>query len=242
MSSPGPSETRYDLYFVLFGIPIRVHPLFWLVAVFLGMQVGDLFALLAWVLAVFIAILVHEMGHALVMRSFGYYPSITLYGLGGMTHYGMRTIGRRSPGTAGRIAITAAGPAAGFLFAGILGLVLVLLRKPVIVATGFPFGIYLFAQLDSPWMGQLVNYLFFVTIGWGILNLLPVLPLDGGQIVRELWTSVDPHWGAWRTVQLSFLVAVAIAVLAALQGSFFLAILFGYMAFVNYQALRGPWI
>ena len=70
--------------------------------------------------AFFLGILCHELGHALVMRSYGYFPWITLYGLGGMASYD------RPHGSSGQwadswrqIFISAAGPLAGFLVAGV---------------------------------------------------------------------------------------------------------------------------
>lgn len=240
MSSLDPHETPYDIYFLLFGIPVRIHPFFWLVAVFLGLHAGDLFALLAWVLAVFIAILVHEMGHALMMRAFGFYPSITLYGLGGYTRYGMRAVGTLPPRAGGRILITAAGPGAGFLFATALAISLAMLGVPISVRVGPPIGVYVFAELTSPWLNAFVGYLFFTSIAWGVLNLLPVLPLDGGQIIQELLSLREPNWGLFRAAQISFVVAAAVALWAVMSGSFFLAILFAYLAYSNYQGLVGP--
>ena len=68
-----PPRTGGDLNFQLFGIPVRVHPLFWLIAVLLGIS-GDPqpAEILLWVVAVFVSILVHELGHALTMRAFGH--------------------------------------------------------------------------------------------------------------------------------------------------------------------------
>src|SRR6202011_2917389 len=106
-----PPATQADLHFALFGIPVRVHPMFWLMAVLLGanMTAGRPDLMFFWVLAVFLSILVHELGHALVIRSFGSQPWITLYGMGGLaSHAATRT----DPGT--HILISLAGPGAGF--------------------------------------------------------------------------------------------------------------------------------
>lgn len=240
MNSFQPRETPYDLYFSLFGIPVRVHPLFWVVAAFLGISSPDLFALVGWIIAVFIAVVVHELGHALVMRAFGYFPRITLYGLGGYTEYGMRDVFTRPPGPWGRILMLVGGPGAGFLLAAILACSIMIAGRPVVVSLGFPLGLYVFTDLGSPWITETVNSLFFVTIGWGILNLLPVLPLDGGQIARELLGLRNPSWGLVRAAQISFLVGAGVAFWAALSSNFFLAVLFGYLAYSNYQLLAGP--
>src|SRR5262249_21254431 len=109
-----PPRTPYDLRFHLFGIPVRVHPLFWLVALVLGMggkaEPADM---IMWVGVVFVSIVVHEMGHALAARAHGWEPWITLYGMGGLASYQPTYYSPRS-----RILITLAGPMAGFVFAG----------------------------------------------------------------------------------------------------------------------------
>ena len=64
-----PPRTQWDLHFPLFGFPVRVHPFFWAVALLMGFRSSPrLIDLLLWVAAVFLAILVHELGHAIVMR------------------------------------------------------------------------------------------------------------------------------------------------------------------------------
>ncbi|MGQ9505699.1 MAG: site-2 protease family protein [Thermogutta sp.] len=240
MSYFDPHETPYNIRFLLFGIPVRVNPFFWLVAVFLGLHLENLFELLAWVLAVFIAILVHEMGHALMMRAFGFYPLITLYGLGGYTSYVMRGVGMLPPFSGERILITAAGPGVGFLFAAALAISLALLGVPISVMVGPPIGVYVVAELTSPWLNAFIGYLFFTCIAWGILNLLPVLPLDGGEIMQELLSLRKPTWGLFHAARISIVVAAAVALWAVISGSFFLAILFAYLAYSNYQRLAGP--
>ena len=79
-----PPESQYDLHFSLLGIPVRVHPYFWLVSVLMGWNQGDAKLALLWVAAVFVSILVHEMGHALVIRYYGWSPRVTLYSFGGL--------------------------------------------------------------------------------------------------------------------------------------------------------------
>ena len=58
-----PPPTQYDLRFAIAGIPVRVHPLFWLITILFGFS-ADLIQLLIWVFVVFVSILVHELGHA----------------------------------------------------------------------------------------------------------------------------------------------------------------------------------
>jgi Zn-dependent protease len=85
-----PSETLGEARFRLFGFPVRVHPLFWLVMALFGIGLiesrdglGVLQEMLLWTVAAFLSILLHELGHAFVMRRYGFESSITLYGFGG---------------------------------------------------------------------------------------------------------------------------------------------------------------
>ena len=105
-----PSPSQGDLHFSLLNIPVRVHPMFWLMGLILGSGGSrGLQPVVLWVVAVFVSVLVHEMGHALVIRALGVQPWITLYGMGGLTsHQG----GRFRPQT--QILVSLAGPAAGF--------------------------------------------------------------------------------------------------------------------------------
>lgn len=117
LSDPG--TTRYDLRFSVLGIPVRVHPMFWLVGALLGSGAGPQLGVIAiWIGCLFVSILVHELGHALAARSFGWPPDIVLHGFGGFARYspGFGYTRRRA------IWISFAGPLAGFgLFAIVFG-------------------------------------------------------------------------------------------------------------------------
>ena len=117
LNEPAPSPA--DIHFSLLRIPVRVHPMFWLMGLILGSSGFDaeqsMRPILVWLLAMFVSVLVHEMGHALVMRALGVQPWITLYGMGGLTsHQG----GRFQPLM--QILVSLAGPVAGFALAGIV--------------------------------------------------------------------------------------------------------------------------
>src|SRR5438132_1680348 len=100
----------------MFGIPMRVHPTFWLFMAFLGWQYINIGVgyLLLWVVCGFVSILVHELGHAFMGMAFGRPASIVLYTLGGfaMGDYHLANRGQR-------IAIYFAGPGAGFVLYGL---------------------------------------------------------------------------------------------------------------------------
>ena len=71
-----------QMRFTLAGFPVQIHWSFFLVAALLGFS-RDLYVLLVWMGVVFVSVLLHEMGHALVGRRFGMHPEIFLYAMGG---------------------------------------------------------------------------------------------------------------------------------------------------------------
>lgn len=187
-------------HFSLFGIPVRIGFGFWIMSIMLGMQ-GGLKSAMTWALVVFVSVMLHELGHALVARAFGARPSITLHALGGLTHHGVRFSRPRS------ILVALAGPFAGFV-----------LGFAVLFAT-------LHRTLPDA-QRTLVDMVLFVNIGWGIMNLMPVLPLDGGHVLRDL---LGPK-RAFASAAISALVGLGIAVLALVKfgaGGVFVAFIFG---------------
>ena len=86
-------------HFRIFGVPVRVEPFFVIVAVLFGMQLEPLWIVFAWVLITFVAVLVHELGHAFTYRAFGQRSAVVLHGFGGFTiptGGGRRTLSRGS--------------------------------------------------------------------------------------------------------------------------------------------------
>jgi stage IV sporulation protein FB len=218
-----PPRSKYDLHFSLLGIPVRIHPMFWLVALILGSNRQDVGSVFSWIIAVFLGILVHELGHALAMRAYGFYPWITLYGMGGLTSHdqGYRVHSKGSE-PLGQILICLAGPAAGFLLAAIVILVIHL--------TGGP---------TNPRVANLISSVLFICIVWGAVNLLPIYPLDGGQIAREVFLLFSTRNGILYSLLLSIVAAIGMAIVGiGLWASFFVALLFGYLAFTNYMTLQ----
>ncbi len=215
-------STPYDLQFSLLGIPVRVIPWFWLMAVVLGyssIHIGPEY-LLTWVAIVFVSILVHEMGHALVAATSGYPPRIVLYHFGGLAMFTPRDNYSRGRS----ILISLAGPCAGFLFAG---LIYAFVRAGVIG----PFR----EGLSLPYFA--VKQLLYVNVWWGLLNLLPVLPLDGGNICRDVCTSINARQGERWATFIAIVIAAGVALYAFQLQQTYIAVMFGLMAYQNYELL-----
>src|SRR5437879_6589053 len=116
-----PGHTPYDLHFVVFGIPVRVHPMFWLVAAIMGFhnlnRENGLTLIAVWMACMFVSILIHEMGHVIVGQLCGSHGHIVLYAFGGLA-IGSNQLADRWQ----RIAVCFAGPLAQFLLLGLVGL------------------------------------------------------------------------------------------------------------------------
>ena len=247
-----PPPTRYDLRFSLAGIPIRVHPLFWLMSILIGGLTRDLVFIVIWIVAVFVSILVHELGHAIAMRIFAQPSRIVLHIMGGLTiPEASPFIGRWATVTQSptqEIVISLAGPGAGFLLAGLV-LAAAALAGGTVYMTAL-FGILPLPGAFLPTGGRIVNQfvgaMLWINAFWGFVNLMPVLPLDGGNVARHILVRVDPVDGLRKSLWLSVIAGVIAAVAGViLFGSFYIAFLFGALAFESYQQLQGqsgrPW-
>lgn len=215
-----PAETPYDLRFQLLGIPVRVHPMFWLVTALLGSGGGnlDLPAIAVWVVCVFVSILVHEFGHGLMARLLGYPASIVLFGMGGLCYSASE---RQGPWQ--RLAVLISGPGAGFLFVGSLFLGLLIAGGPSL----------------SPLGKEVISNLFVINIFWGILNLFPIWPLDGGQMTGVVLSMLNRRKGMTWAHAISVVTAGLLAAFFMIKfRSLFTTIFFAYFAFTNYQMLQ----
>src|SRR4051812_28679543 len=93
------------------SIPLRVQGWFVMTAVMLGgMNERDPAKLALWVAIVFVSVVVHELGHAMMGKAFGLVPRIDLHGMGGTTSFQESPEGAaQALGTGRRVAISVAG-------------------------------------------------------------------------------------------------------------------------------------
>jgi len=171
-----PPPTRFDLRFSVAGIPVRVHPLFWVIAVLFGYSSSSISGLLGWVIAIFVSITIHELGHALAMRRYGQDSQIILHMAGGLTVPESISWGGRYASVAisanQQILISLAGPFAGFLFAALLLIISIPLGGVIIPNFIFGFIPFPYILFPSGWeiLTSFFMSLLWVNIFWGLVS------------------------------------------------------------------------
>lgn len=194
-----------------------IQPWHWVLLAFIGGALGidsteALLRVALFVLAGFLSILVHEFGHALTGQRFGAKPQIVLHGLGGFAVFPNARFTRKQ-----HFFVIAGGPAIQI----VLGfLALALLQSEVLPDTEIKI---------------FVRALAFVSIFWALLNLVPVNPLDGGQMLQ---TILGPS-----RIALSLKISIAAAVLSAIAvyylfGGFIFPLFVLFLAYQNFQLLQ----
>jgi Zn-dependent protease len=231
-----PNRTPYDLSFRLFGTPVRIAPWFWLVSVIFGWRYvtdpnGGPVYLLFWVACVFVSILLHEFGHVWAGKAFGSDGSIVLYSFGGLA-VGSNDLRQRWQ----RIVVSLAGPGIQLALYGALRLAEYRMGEK--------------AWDTMPILAQnFLGMLMEVNLLWPLFNLVPVWPLDGGMVCREVSLSLSRPHGLQISLRISVGVALFLAIhaIAARFGEFriphlptgmYIALLFGALAFESYQLLQ----
>jgi stage IV sporulation protein FB len=191
MHSPEPRPTRWELRWRMFGADIRVHPLFWASSAVTGVRYyqhpedGGFGVFVFWMIAVFLSLLLHEFGHVFTARLFGVRGDIVLSGLGGRM-LGLGELKRCWQ----RLVVLLAGPLTTFLFFGVLQAI-----------TWIPFP----GWREPIGMGMVI--LVHINFWWGLLNVLPLWPLDGGQMAAELGEALLGRRGRSLAALLSVFVA-----------------------------------
>ena len=163
----------------------------------------------AFLVAVFASVLLHELGHALVARRYGIHTRrIILSPIGGIAQLeGMPRRPREE------LAVALAGPAVNFVLAAVLWLV-----TPV-------FG--------GSWL--LATFLGSITaanLGLGLFNLVPAFPMDGGRALRAL---LAERMGTYRATEIAAKIGKAVAlvmgVVGVVWGPFMLALVAAFVWF-----------
>ena len=217
------------------GIPIRLHFTFLLFLLWVGLagphRAGGLSV--AYVLALFLCVVLHELGHSVVAQRYGIpVLDITLYPIGGVARIEKRPTARQE------LAIAVAGPAVNVVIALLLWAALAAIKAPPMLAL-----------LQSPVQTAPV-FLAKVLLAnvWLVLfNLIPAFPMDGGRVLRALLAlNLPPERATAIAANIGQLIAIAAGIWAILSGQWMLMFiaLFIYLgagqeAFAYRQAALG---
>lgn len=239
-ASPAPDRNTWNmLTFPLFKFPIQIHWSFAVVLLFVIDSELPVSAMMVWAFAVFVSVLIHELGHAFAARRYGgRVQSVMIYAMGGLTTW--------LPGFGGnesrhRVLISAAGSGIQIL----LGLIVFALAKEgvfgdladVIMRTPF--------QINFWWAGYLEEYVAFfagafvwVSVFWGLINWVPVAGLDGSHMLRELMVKINPENGVFHAKVIGVIFALLLAVILFQQGFRFAPFLFLWFAIQDFTDQR----
>jgi Zn-dependent protease len=183
-------------------------------------QRGIQYALL-WIPVLFISVLIHELAHAAMIGVFGFGSSqIVLTGMGGVT------FNRRQAKPWQDMLISLAGPLSSFG--------LMYLCKWIYVAAP--------AVRQDAFVAALLPFMYAANYFWGMFNLIPVAPLDGGHAVREFFNIFLRDRESFIVyVWIAMIVGGAISVWFFVGRNFLLAFYiawFVYVAFGQWQHFR----
>ena len=207
------------LRFKVGPFPVSVYPWFFLSAILLGAGYGFGWRMVAWIFVVFVSVLVHELGHAVIGKAFGGRPEIRLEAFGGVTFPQFRS--RPRPGR--QFVLSFAGPIAGLLLGALAyGIVRALPPERGSVSA--------FVMAQFVW----------VSIVWAVFNLLPILPLDGGNMMLAFIEGVrrKPSVAVASWISLVMSLAVAGAVTLIFGPDPFALLWLGLFALQNFQRAR----
>lgn len=222
--------------FTLFGVPVCIHPTLWLTLAFLGRaffvtNMVELMSALLFIVAAFAILLAHEMGHALVGRRLGGgQPSVYLAWLGGDCTNETARLTRMQG-----VVMTAAGPLASLAVGLVAYVLLCLYVGNFYLGTAFAgsFALGMMPALAVTEFPPLAMFLFFylieVSCWWTLLNLLPIFPLDGGQMMQGLMKSRRQMHA------ISLAAAVVLAVAFGTLGLWLLSIFMVLLAVLNHR-------
>jgi Zn-dependent protease/CBS domain-containing protein len=165
------------------GTEIRIHLTFFLLLLWFGtihFRQGGMNAALygvAFILAVFACVVLHELGHAAAARRYGIAtPKITLLPIGGLAE-----LERMPEKPREEIVVALAGPAVNVVIAAVL-----------LIFMQFSFDPSSMAEIEDPARGFLPR-LAAVNVILVLFNLIPAFPMDGGRVLRAVLSMYFPR-------------------------------------------------
>ncbi|MBE6417861.1 MAG: hypothetical protein E7033_05285 [Akkermansiaceae bacterium] len=231
------------LQFTLFGIPVLIQPFSWVILGILGLSIysdmpSPLQPALIFVVVGMVTLLAHEMGHALVSRAVTRStPYIVISNFGGFTIPALPAKTRLQ-----HFCVVLAGPLAGYLPGVIAAIILGIQVGNVPLAVQLfvlhPFvlqqelGNLLLSGYLSSFSALLYSTFFLVSFWWTVFNLMPIRPMDGGELLLT----------ATNKLRLTSAIGIVLSILLGIWfltgGSIFMPLMLGYFAWMNWQILK----
>jgi len=218
------------------GIAVYLHWTFFLVPALiafstLGAGGGFVAAIeaVAFVLAIFGCVVLHEYGHALMARHYGIHTQdITLYPIGGVAR-----LDRIPENPKQELSVALAGPAVNVVIATVLTGGLILAAVLGLVPS--------FLSAFGTFFGNLI----LVNVALVVFNMLPAFPMDGGRVLRSI---LAMNMNYVRATEIAATVGQVMAVLLGVIGLFgnwtlILIAVFVYFAAgaeLHYARMRTP--
>ena len=243
------NSSSWTLRFTLFGIPVRILPISWVVLALLGGAMGvsdgsDLLRVAIFAVAGMLCLLVHEFGHALTGRAAGaLVEGIEMAGMGGTTSFATLP-----PNRTGYFLTVLAGPFSSLLLGGVLGLCFGLQIGnawaglqyaylmpwqsvlPLELQQQIVLGLYAHPMPHLLQQAYMVGML--ICFWWSLFNLLPIFPLDGGKLLGSLLNNYLVPCA------IGLVVSVGLCIWALVEGQWFNVMILGYLGFINWQYLK----
>jgi Zn-dependent protease len=206
LGSIGRTSIHIDLSFLI------------LIAFFVAMNYNQSLGLhwaLLWIPVIFISVLIHELAHAAMIAALGFGASqIVLGGMGGVT------INQRAARPWQDMLISVAGPFASFGLMFLAGW----MRSNV----GF--------IREDAMFNPMFHLLTLANLFWGIFNLIPVPPLDGGHATRDFFRMFLAERPAFViSIWIAMVAGGVIAIWAFSRGQFFIALFIAWFTFSAFQ-------
>lgn len=200
-----------------FRIPVHIQPTFWMLAAFLGwINAGTIPGTLIWIGIVTLSVLIHEYGHALTAIAFHQRAAIELLIYGGLTKRTGKNLKKWQ-----EFIVVLNGPLAG-AFLAIITYSILSAFQPMLN----PMSVY---ALTVTWQ---------VNVFWTILNLLPIYPMDGGQLITIVLQGIFGLNGLRTALLISTIIGLLATVTFFLISAFLAGALFLMLTFESYRSWR----
>lgn len=210
-----------------FNIPVKIHWTFGFLVVFViyigflnDLYWNEILAFGLYVLVLFLCVIFHEYGHALMARKYGVTTrDIILSPIGGIAR--LENIPEEP---VKELMIALAGPAVNVLLAIVLSLIAVFVFNGSVLPTSSDLELLVIPS-------EFISFVIIMNIALFVFNLVPAFPMDGGRVLRSL---LAMKWGRLKATQIAQLIGKIIAIVFVIIGLMYGHIMLGLIGLFIY--------